>query len=583
MLLASNADRAERIAVEQRAQFDHLSEEVETDTYELSDQVRQYAITGAPGYAASYQNGLAALGSIEQRIARLQDAGATETELKSLRDGLQVADSLQAEQKQAIAEVANGHQEAARQLLFSADYEHGLERVAALFNQFQSMLDQRTEQAVTDAGVVTKRLRSISEAMVAATAGLFLFVLGFILKRRILKPVVTLSDVVNRLAAQDYDVETPSYDYVDEIGDMSHAIRIFRENGLERQRLEKERDHEWRIRELLARMTQRLHGCESVEDILNVVVRFVPQIAPNLAGTLYVQDDRLGLMTSLTSWLTPRSSMPSFLPDDCWALRRGQLHRPESVVDIPCKHVAAEAVGSSMCVPLTALGETIGLLCLEKTTSDFPIPAQEYLELMAEAIGLSIANIRLRDKLHEMAHSDALTSLRNRYKLQDVLHRHIAYAEESSTPLSCLMLDIDHFKSLNDRHGHEAGDLVIKEVAGIIRNAVRETEIAFRYGGEEFLVLLPEFDVVRAYERADLIRERIAALCLKYEETMIANITASVGLASYPIHASGESLIRAADAALLRAKELGRNRIIVATTRSSSTGPIESNHGSNNR
>lgn len=123
--------------------------------------------------------------------------------------------------------------------------------------------------------------------MVGLTALLFLFVLGFILKRRVLRPVVRLSDVVNRLASQDYAVETPSFNQIDEIGDMAQAIRIFRENGLARQRLEKERDADWAIRELLARMTQRLQGCENFADVINVAELFAPNVAPGIAGRLY--------------------------------------------------------------------------------------------------------------------------------------------------------------------------------------------------------------------------------------------------------------------------------------------------------
>jgi HAMP domain-containing protein len=113
---------------------------------------------------------------------------------------------------------------------------------------------------------------------------MFLFVLGFILQRRVLYPVVRLSDVVQRLASQDYAVEAPQFTQIDEIGDMAQAIRIFRENGLARQRLEQERDADWAIRELLARMTQRLQGCESFEDVIKVAELFAPNIAPRFPG-----------------------------------------------------------------------------------------------------------------------------------------------------------------------------------------------------------------------------------------------------------------------------------------------------------
>ncbi|MDR8464441.1 hypothetical protein FPK40_23010, partial [Acinetobacter baumannii] len=90
--------------------------------------------------------------------------------------------------------------------------------------------------------------------------------------------------------SQDYAVETPHFTQVDEIGDMAQAIRIFRENGLARQRLEQQRDADWAIRELLARMTQRLQGCETIEDVIKVAERFAPNIAPTIPGKLYVLD-----------------------------------------------------------------------------------------------------------------------------------------------------------------------------------------------------------------------------------------------------------------------------------------------------
>jgi diguanylate cyclase (GGDEF)-like protein len=110
---------------------------------------------------------------------------------------------------------------------------------------------------------------------------------------------------------------------------------------------------------------------------------------------------------------------------------------------------------------------------------------------MAEALGLALANQRLRSALLEKALFDSLTGLRNRHHLDEALHSQMALAVHTHTPLSCLMIDIDHFKAINDRYGHEAGDLVIKSVATIVQRAVRDIGMAFRYGGEEFLVLLP--------------------------------------------------------------------------------------------
>lgn len=169
-------------------------------------------------------------------------------------------------------------------MLYGQPYEQELERAQNQLDHFRQILDKRVIAAVKEATKKSKALRTASELTVGLTALLFLFVLGFILKRRVLRPVVRLSDVVHRLASQDYAVETPNFNQIDEIGDMAQAISIFRENGLARQRLEKERDADWAIRELLARMTQRLQGCENFNDVINVAELFAPNIAPGIAG-----------------------------------------------------------------------------------------------------------------------------------------------------------------------------------------------------------------------------------------------------------------------------------------------------------
>jgi diguanylate cyclase (GGDEF)-like protein len=398
--------------------------------------------------------------------------------------------------------------------------------------------------------------------MVGLTALLFLFVLGFILKRRVLRPVVRLSDVVHRLASQDYAVETPNFNQIDEIGDMAQAIRIFRENGLARQRLEKERDADWAIRELLARMTQRLQGCENFNDVINVAELFAPNIAPGIAGQLYVLDRDPWQMRCVAQWLSPIGEKTTFHPDECWAVRRGQSHPPvNGEPDIACYHLPESQSNSSLCVPLIAQGEAIGLLSFQNITAD-NAPSRAYLELMAEALGLALANQRLRDALLEKALFDPLTGLRNRHHLEDTLQTQMTQAMRNGEPLSCMMIDIDHFKSINDRFGHEAGDQVIKSVASIVQRAAHDNGLAFRYGGEEFLVLLSGAGEEEAHTCAQKIYNGVHELSLRYGLTEIGPVDVSIGIASYPQHAQSDNLLRAADVALYRAKELGRSRIV---------------------
>lgn len=562
MLMASSADNAERRAVEQRQAFDQLSEEVESGAWELSDLARLYIIQKNQDVLQEYRQQAQATAAIEHRLEKLKDSGATAEELALLREGLQIADELQDEQLTALAQVARGEEKAAVNLLYGAAYEQELERVQTQLDHFRLMLEGRVNKTIAEATEKSRIWRTLSEIMVGLTALMFLFVLGFILKRRVLYPVVRLSDVVQRLASQDYAVETPQFTQIDEIGDMAQAIRIFRENGLARQRLEQERDADWAVRELLARMTQRLQGCESFEDVIKVAELFAPNIAPEIPGRLYILDTDPWQMRCVAQWLSPPLEADVFHPDNCWAVRRGLSHPPvNGEPDIACYHLSESQAQRSLCVPLIAQGEAIGLLSFSNVTSA-TAPSRAYLELMAEALGLALANQRLRNALLEKALFDSLTGLRNRHHLDDALHTQMNLAVRNGTPLSCLMIDIDHFKAINDSYGHEAGDLVIKNVAAIIQRAVRDIGMAFRYGGEEFLVLLGGTDEEAAMACATDIYHSVQLLTLRYGLAEIGQVDVSIGIASYPQHTQSDSLLRAADAALYRAKELGRSRIV---------------------
>lgn len=575
MLMASNAEKHERAAVAQRARFDHLTEALVEDTYRLTEQARLYAISGDPSHLIVYKREAANLKSIEASIGAMRDEGARDAELKALADGLRWADTLRDEQDAAIQAKQAGQDALAQKIIFGPEYERELERVSHLIGQFQYMLDQRTQTAVTEAEKASAMFRLASEIMLAITALLFLFVLYFIFMRRVLRPVGRLSDVVTRLAAQDFAVEPPEYSRIDEIGDMTQAIRVFRENALERQRLEIQRDADLAMRELLARMTQRLQGCAAVEDVMNVVRLFAPEIAPAFAGRLYVHDEDTGLMTQGCEWRAPKGSVEQFRFTECWALRRGQTHRPGgTMIDVPCNHLKGAPADHSICMPLIGQGETIGLIYFEPSAEGAgPLSESDevYLVLLAERVGLALANLRLHEALREMALVDPLTGLSNRRQLEAMLKLHLEHAQQSGRPVSFLLLDVDHFKKFNDDFGHDAGDAVLRAVGGVLTHSVRGEGNAFRYGGEEFLLLMPGMGIEQAHERAEVIRRNISALQLQHNGQPLGRITASFGLSTYPDHGRAENLVSIADAALLRAKAEGRDRIVVAAVRERET------------
>jgi len=397
---------------------------------------------------------------------------------------------------------------------------------------------------------------------------LFLCVLYFVLTRRILKPVVRLSDVVTRLAAEDYAAEPPHCDQIDEIGDMAQAVRIFRESGLERQRLEKQRDEEARNRDLMARMMQRMQSCETLDELGKVVARFVPDISGGSAGRLYLHEKARNALVELCQWSSPIAARTEFSPLSCWALRRGVPHRfRHERADMPCDHVREQThdLVETVCLPLMAQQETIGLLYLEHGGIEAGEVPRSYLEMLAENVALAVANLRLRAELSDLAMVDPLTDLANRRKLEQALGGLRSEADTRTTPVSCLVLDIDHFKQFNDRFGHDAGDEVLRQVGAVLKKSVREGSMAFRFGGEEFVILLPNVGTDKACERAEFIRRQIAALDLRHEGKPLGNISASIGVATAPVQTSVDRLLQTADAALLRAKEEGRDRVVAAS------------------
>ncbi len=198
--------------------------------------------------------------------------------------------------------------------------------------------------------------------------------------------------------------------------------------------------------------------------------------------------------------------------------------------------------------------------------------AQDVTERVRSQVALQEVNVVLRqrlDDIHELQKQlreqvmrDPLTGMYNRRFLDDALQAEVARAVREREPLSLMMLDIDHFKRVNDNHGHQAGDEVLKMLAGILRGEARRTDVACRYGGEEFVLLLPKMDLESARARAERWRQMFAELDVPVE-TGNLKCTLSVGIAVFPEHGgSAEDLLRNGDRALYMAKALGRNRVV---------------------
>ena len=215
---------------------------------------------------------------------------------------------------------------------------------------------------------------------------------------------------------------------------------------------------------------------------------------------------------------------------------------------------------------LVVAGESLGIIGLYRFSSDaFPVGQRRLLSTLANQVALALRNAREYRRTQEMALRDGLTRLYNHAAFQDFLDREFEAFRRYKRPLSLLIFDIDHFKTINDTYGHQTGDYILKELAALSQTSVRKTDILARYGGEEFALMLPDTDLPRAQILAERIWRKVQEHHFMHSNEVL-HITISLGLASTGILpvANKEDLIRSADAAMYRAKHAGRNHIYVA-------------------
>jgi diguanylate cyclase (GGDEF)-like protein len=184
------------------------------------------------------------------------------------------------------------------------------------------------------------------------------------------------------------------------------------------------------------------------------------------------------------------------------------------------------------------------------------------LRQLVQLTGMAIATLNLRTKLENQSIRDSLTGLFNRHFMQISLERELSRAARRKQTLAVFMLDLDHFKKFNDTFGHAAGDTVLKEIAEIFRSSIRTEDIACRYGGEEFTIMVPDVTPTIALQRAESIRRAVAGLRVPLDKEVYAEFTVSTGVAFYPEDGeTADLLLRRADLALYRAKRSGRNQV----------------------
>ncbi|MDQ6946729.1 MAG: sensor domain-containing diguanylate cyclase, partial [Actinomycetota bacterium] len=322
----------------------------------------------------------------------------------------------------------------------------------------------------------------------------------------------------------------------------------------------------------LAKMSAALERTTCPAEIMQVLLaRSVEAFQfPRGAVLLGLPDGTTAMSTAPSGDDNPivvEAARPDVVVERAWAERGPVLVRAlDPLLDATLDHLLPNA-RNVVVLPLTAEGEPLGALAVERGGPfgvKLPVRAVTMLNQFSANAAMSVRNARLRAEVERLAKEDGLTGLANRRVFEDVLAREVARARRTYEPLSLVVLDVDHFKRVNDTSGHQAGDDVLRRVAQVLAKTARDVDLVARYGGEEFTAILPNCNLDDAVGVAERMRSGLS------EDPRLAGITMSAGVAALPTNAADEeALIAAADEAMYTSKRAGRDR----TTRSNRRGP----------
>nr|WP_246723874.1 diguanylate cyclase [Mesorhizobium japonicum] len=360
---------------------------------------------------------------------------------------------------------------------------------------------------------------------------------------------------------------------LNDISELRSAERAVSDRAEELATLNRELKETSQATTRLVKLGELLQACVTFHEAFSVVGSAMPDFFGGLSGTVHLTSASRNLVEEMAHWGAVRSSVGQFAPEDCWALRRGQEHVAGPGMLTPrCNHITENGGRGYVCMPLAAQGETLGIVHLcEPDAADRPdwlTERQQILRGVVDTLALALANLRLRETLRQQSIRDPNTGLYNRRYLEETSSRELRRMERSGQPLAMIMLDVDHFKQFNDTFGHEAGDLVLKQVAATLLDHARESDVVSRYGGEEFALMMPGTSLADAAERAEALRKAIKQLHLTHRGRTLGTITASFGVSAFPeLGASWVEIVNAADRSLYQAKADGRDRVVAGLGR----------------
>ncbi len=310
-----------------------------------------------------------------------------------------------------------------------------------------------------------------------------------------------------------------------------------------------------------------------LDTVLQAIMTSAMRFAETPAGSVAVYDDRKQELT-----LHVHSGLTSeFVKHERWdvtpgglterVLRAGEIFYVEDTyaTDFFTNRVAVkEGIRSLICIPLLVHERIVGILYLDDfRPRQFDREKLRLLSVLASFAAMAISNAKLHNRTKLMAITDVLTGLHNHRYFKQVFAQEVGRAKRYQKSLSIILMDVDDFKKYNDSHGHSAGDEVLRTIGDIILKTIRSVDYGFRYGGEEFAVLLPETKLSSALQVAERLRQRIekeTALALTGPRSR--GVTVSVGVAAFPDNgARPKDLFNTVDGLLYKAKEFGKNMI----------------------
>lgn len=316
---------------------------------------------------------------------------------------------------------------------------------------------------------------------------------------------------------------------------------------------------------LLDELSQVMQGCLSRDELAERVARCTTGLFPGCGGALLLKTAP-DMVETAFAW-GGSTHHEAFQPQDCWALRTGRTYHVQQPGAVFCAHMKKK-ISDYACLPLMANGEMLGVLHLARLGANEPEQDVSWAAVsIAERTAIALSALKRHERLQFRATRDVLTGLYNRRFMEEALAIEQRRARRRKSSIGMMMVDVDFFKRFNDTFGHDAGDALLHGIGHILRHTVREGDMPCRYGGEEFVVILPGADIDDTRQRAETLRATVERWAPQHQGRSFGSVTISIGIAAFPRNGnSWQAALKSADLALYEAKHGGRNRVASAPT-----------------